>query len=67
MLDGLKHGKAVAYHDNGNLAYEANFKDDLQFGLWKDYNIKGQLVSEGLLKDGKPQGLVKFRYYHKKW
>jgi len=40
------------YHENGQLKYETNWKDDKEEGLEKLYYESGRIYSEGNYKDG---------------
>jgi len=42
------------YHDNGQLAGEATFKDGKPEGLLRSWDDNGQLKFEGTYKGGKP-------------
>ena len=39
-------------HENGQLEYERNYKDDKADGLWKEWYENGQLEYERNYKDG---------------
>jgi antitoxin component YwqK of YwqJK toxin-antitoxin module len=56
MLDGLKHGKAVAYYENGQLEGEGSFRNDKIEGLWKFYHENGLSHNEGNFKEGEKDG-----------
>ena len=57
-----KNGKYFSYHHNGQIWYEANYKDGKQDGKSKIYLSNGQLSIEMNYKDGKKDG--KWTYYN---
>jgi antitoxin component YwqK of YwqJK toxin-antitoxin module len=52
----VRHGLFVAYHENGQVASEGEYRDGLEEGLWRDYHENGQLAAEGHYHKGKEQG-----------
>ena len=44
------------YYDNGKIAEEGYFKNNLRNGLFKHYHHNGQIRSEGIWKNGKRDG-----------
>ena len=64
----LKHdmslvtGTVKEWHENGQLVFEANFKDGKKVGVQKGWHENGQLWGEGNYKDGKKDGVFK-RWY----
>ena len=52
-------GKRVVKYPDGNLSFEANFKDGKREGLAKTYYINGNLWAETNYKNGKQDGLKK--------
>ena len=45
-LHGKKDGFSVVYHPNGNTSYVGEYKNDEKVGVWKTYDIDGNLISE---------------------
>ncbi len=43
--DGKKDGPSKLYYENGKLAGEGNYENDLQVGEWKTYYENGSLLS----------------------
>ena len=52
-------GVVFMKYDNGQLAYERNFKDGLLDGLSKSWYENGQLSSEGSFKKDQLNGVVR--------
>lgn len=46
----------TSYYDNGQIAEEGYFKNNLRNGLFKHYHHNGQIRSEGIWKNGKRDG-----------
>jgi antitoxin component YwqK of YwqJK toxin-antitoxin module len=62
-VDGQKwvrHGLFLAYHENGSVASEGNYENDMEAGIWRDYHETGQLASEGTYVAGKEEGIWKY-------
>ena len=61
----LKHdmslvtGTVKEWHENGQLVFEANFKDGKKVGVYTRWHENGQLWGEGNYKDGKKEGVFK--------
>jgi antitoxin component YwqK of YwqJK toxin-antitoxin module len=56
-----RHGQGKAYHDNGELVYDGEWKNGEYWGRGKKYNRYGELIYEGEFangewKAGKPSG-----------
>jgi uncharacterized protein len=49
---GLKQGKWMFFHENGNLKEEGEFKNDLKHGYFKSYASNGTLLSTAKYVDG---------------
>lgn len=45
-LHGKKDGFSVVYHPNGNTSYVGEYKNDEKVGVWKTYDVDGNLISE---------------------
>lgn len=45
-LHGKKDGFSIVYHPNGNTSYVGEYKNDEKVGVWKTYDIDGNLISE---------------------
>ena len=56
ILNGLRQGYWVRYHDSGQLNYKGHFKHNKKDGTWVTYFENGQLHSKGAYKDGKKEG-----------
>jgi len=46
------HGKYVIYNDNGTIKVIGNYINGKRERLWKEYNNKGDLIREGIYKNG---------------
>lgn len=46
FVDGKREGKAIVYHENGNIYYEGYYKNGKECGTWKFYDDKGSLYNE---------------------
>ena len=57
--DVLFTGTAFTLHSNGQLGYEANYKDGNLDGLKRFWHENGLLRAEGNYKDGKQDGISK--------
>jgi antitoxin component YwqK of YwqJK toxin-antitoxin module len=51
---GYKHGKAITYHLNGQKSTEAEFVNGYLHGEFKMWDKAGNLLSDGVYKDGEP-------------
>jgi TonB family protein len=48
----IKHGKVIAWYDNGNKYFEGNYKNNKKIGRWAYYAPESEkLVREGVYKD----------------
>jgi antitoxin component YwqK of YwqJK toxin-antitoxin module len=56
----IRHGLFVQYHENGEVASEGSYEDDLEVGVWKDFYANGKKASEGTYHQGKEHGVWKF-------
>ena len=56
----IRHGLFCAYHKNGALSSEGNYKDGFEDGLWRDYHENGQLAAEGVFLKGKEFGTWRY-------
>ncbi|MEO1619054.1 MAG: hypothetical protein AAFV88_24595 [Planctomycetota bacterium] len=53
LLDGVPfNGTAVHYRSNGSTESELEFRDGIQNGLVRDWNVNGQLIFEGEMRNG---------------
>lgn len=57
----IRHGLFRAYHQNGQLASEGEYRDGLEVGVWRDYHDNGQLAAEGEYHNGRETG--QWRYW----
>lgn len=53
----IRHGLFMAYHENGNLAYEGHYLNGQEDGLWRDFHPNGQIASEGRYSRGQEVGI----------
>lgn len=44
FMHGKKNGVSLHRHQNGSVHYMGEYKDDIQVGLWKTYDVDGTLV-----------------------
>ena len=51
MFCVLQQGINRIYYPNGKLQTEANFKDDMLDGNFKEYDETGKLIEQGTYKD----------------
>jgi len=54
--DGLPHGKAFCYFENGQIGAEENFIEGVAHGKEIYYHENGQIASDKDMKDGKQHG-----------
>ncbi|MFY0672775.1 MAG: hypothetical protein JXQ87_05200 [Bacteroidia bacterium] len=52
-LDGTINGHVAYYYENGNLRSEGEYKNDKRNGLWRDYDVQGNITSEKIYEHGK--------------
>ena len=55
----ILNGIVKRWHDNGQLEFEATYKDGKVDGVTKMWHYNGQLKVEGTFKDGKENGIRK--------
>jgi len=41
---GKKHGVSLKKYPNGAIHYTGEYKDDIQVGIWKTYDVDGKLL-----------------------
>ena len=58
-VKGKQDGLHREWHDNGQLMWEFNYKNDKADGLWRGWYENGQLKNEYNYKDGKEDGLCR--------
>lgn len=56
MLPDVADGGATAYHENGKVKYRMNYKAGKANGLYQEYSINGNLLSEGMMKNDSAVG-----------
>lgn len=61
LKQGLKHGFARHYHENGSIKWEACYKESLLHGPSKYFSDKGTLLSITWFYEGKEEG-VSYQY-----
>ena len=71
---GSLEGKGVFYYPNGQVRFEGTYFHDTKHGIWKKYNIEGELIDEREYVKGVPEfrdsDLIKedsTQYYRKDW
>jgi antitoxin component YwqK of YwqJK toxin-antitoxin module len=52
----IRHGMFEAYHPNGVLASEGEYRDGREHGRWRDYHADGSLAAEGDYAEGEQVG-----------
>jgi len=52
----IRHGRFEAYHPNGTLASEGEYRDGREHGRWRDYHADGRLAAEGDYAEGEEVG-----------
>ena len=57
--DGESNGLHQTWHENGQLEYQANFKNGQFYGLYQEWYENGQMSHEFTYKDGQFDGLGK--------
>jgi antitoxin component YwqK of YwqJK toxin-antitoxin module len=62
--NGKRHGYWEIYHDNGELAYKANYVNGKEHGYWEEYCSNGQLYLKGNYVNGKAHGYFESYYYN---
>lgn len=46
LKDGLRHGRYLEYHLNGEIKIKGRYRKDKQIGLWRAYNDKGEIMKK---------------------
>lgn len=59
--NGILHGYAVAWHENGGLMYTTSYKDGKESGIQRQYYPNSQIASEAEYTNHVING------YQKKW
>lgn len=52
-VEGLKHGSSEVFYDNGQVRYTKIYEKDVAEGLWKFFDVSGNLVGEVMYENGK--------------
>lgn len=60
--NGVMHGYAAAWHENGEIMYTTNYIDGKENGIQRQFYPNGHLEFEGSMKDNKQEGITK-KYY----
>ena len=58
----MKEGKQIEYYENGNIEYEAYFKNNLKNGIESGFFPSGKIESFGIYSNGKQSGKF-YEYY----
>jgi len=64
MKKGKRNGKMTRYFFNGNIEVIAYYKDDIQQGIYQEFDLKGNPLIECYYVDGKKTG--NYTTYHEK-
>ena len=64
MKNGKRNGKMTRYFFNGNIEVQAYYKDDMQQGVYQEYDLQGNPIIECYYVDGKKTGA--YTTYHEK-
>ena len=56
----IRHGLFLAYHPDGSLASEGEYRDGVEHGLWRDFHTNGRLAAEGTYAGGEQIGDWRF-------
>lgn len=56
--DGVRHGKMIKYHKNGNILMTCNFINDKRDGLCVTYNEDGSIHTKEMYERGTYMGTV---------
>ena len=59
ITDELLNGRAIEWHDNGQLACECTYKNGVLEGLYREWHENGQLGCECTYKNGQREGLLR--------
>lgn len=59
---GQKHGKQIAYWENGNKKFEFTAKNDVYEGELKEWTVDGKLIHLANFKNGQEEGTQKLWY-----
>lgn len=62
--NGLRQGEWVGYHENGNVSYNGQFKDNEPVGEFIYYSVEGKLIAKGHYHNRKKDGV--WQYYSDK-
>ena len=54
--NGLRQGEWVDYHENGNIRYKGQFKDNEPIGIFEYYNPEGKIIAKGQYLNKKKDG-----------
>ncbi|MEL7148970.1 MAG: hypothetical protein AAFO69_21530, partial [Bacteroidota bacterium] len=52
VKDGMKHGNYFEYYETGELKVKGKYKNDQQDGVWKYYDIEGNLLKRERYRKG---------------
>lgn len=61
FMNGKPYGKWINYYENGKIRSEGNFVDGLLDGNWMFYDTTGIVIAEIEYKNGKKNGIKKFK------
>jgi len=63
LLNGKLNGKFIKYYENGKIEIIKNFINGIENGEHKEFNEKGNILYEGIMKNGKRNGIFTYYYY----
>ena len=56
----IRHGRFVAYYEDGTIKSEGEYAHGQEQGLWRDYHANGKLAAEGNYECGTETGTWHF-------
>ena len=59
MNNGIKHGRYIKI-ESGFITIFGFYRNNLQHGIWKYWDIDGYLIREGYFNNGLQEGLWKY-------
>jgi antitoxin component YwqK of YwqJK toxin-antitoxin module len=48
----IRHGLFTEFHQNGQMASQGTYANDLEEGSWQDFYENGQIAAQGLYRSG---------------
>lgn len=56
----VRHGRFVAYTEEGTVCSEGHYEHGLEQGEWMDFHLNGQVAAQGHYEKGKVVGIWQF-------